>query len=107
MFIFYRCHRSWAAETQNKCERDWKYLNYTCAKSKLPVMEKLTNGALVTPSPDDIINPPYAELELFWLQLLAKSLQAYWTHANKNVGKWKKMQIYLSRIFKTTQQVKG
>ena len=30
---------------------DWKYPNYTFAKSKYPVTEKLTNGALVIPIP--------------------------------------------------------
>ena len=50
-FIFGRCHRSWAAETPGKCEHDWNYLNYTFAKSKFPVTEKLANGALVTPTP--------------------------------------------------------
>ena len=30
---------------------NWKYLTYTFAKSKFPVTEKLTNGALVTPTP--------------------------------------------------------
>ena len=51
-FIFDRCHRSWAAETPDKYERYWKYISYTLGKSKFPVMEKLTNGALVTPTPD-------------------------------------------------------
>ena len=50
-FIFDRCHRSWAAETPDKYECDWKYLNYTSAKSKFLVTEKLTNEALVTPTP--------------------------------------------------------
>ena len=50
-FIFGWCHRSWAAVTPGKYEHDWKYLNYIFAKSKFPVTEKLTNGALVTPTP--------------------------------------------------------
>ena len=44
-FIFDRCHHSWAAKTPGKYERGWKYLTYTCAKSKFPITEKLTNGA--------------------------------------------------------------
>ena len=53
-FIFDRCHHSWAVETPAKYEHDWKYmyLTYTFAKSKFPVTEKLTNGALVTPTPE-------------------------------------------------------
>ena len=51
--IFGRCHRSWAAETPGKYEHDWKYLTYNFAKSKFPVTEKLTNGALVTPTPGE------------------------------------------------------
>ena len=39
------------AETPGKYEHDWKYLTYTFAKSQFPVTEKLTNGALVTPTP--------------------------------------------------------
>ena len=50
-FIFGRCHRSWAAETPGKHEHDCKYLSYTFAKSKFPLTEKLTNGALVTLTP--------------------------------------------------------
>ena len=45
-FIFYRCHRSWAAGTPDKYEHDWKYPTHTPAQSKFPVTEKLTNGAL-------------------------------------------------------------
>ena len=32
MFIFGRCHRSWAAVTHDKYERDLKYLTYTLDK---------------------------------------------------------------------------
>ena len=50
-FISDRCHRTWAAETPDKYKRDRKYLTYTFAKSKFHVNEKLTNEALVTPTP--------------------------------------------------------
>ena len=50
-FIFYKCHRSWAGKIPDKHECGLKYLTYIFAKSKFPVMEKLTNGALVTPTP--------------------------------------------------------
>ena len=50
-FIFDRCHRSSAAETPAKYERDLKYVSYYCDKSKFSVTEKLTNGPLVTPTP--------------------------------------------------------
>ena len=49
-FIFDRCHRSWAAETPAKYERDLQYVTYYCDKSKFSDTEKLTNGALVTPT---------------------------------------------------------
>ena len=49
--ILDRCRRSWAAETPGKYERDLNYLTYTFAKSKVPVMMILTNGALVTRTP--------------------------------------------------------
>ena len=50
-FIFGRCHRSWSTGTPSKYEHDWKYLTYTFAQSKFPLMEKLTNGALVNLTP--------------------------------------------------------
>ena len=50
-FIFDRCHRSSAAETPDNYERNLRYLTYTFAKSWFPVTEKLTNGALVNPTP--------------------------------------------------------
>ena len=50
MFIFGRCHRSWAAETPAKYEHDWNYLTDTFAKWKFPVTEKLAK--LVTPISD-------------------------------------------------------
>ena len=50
-FIFDRCLHSRATETPGKYERDTRYLDYTFTKSNFPVTEKLTNGALVTPTP--------------------------------------------------------
>ena len=50
-FIFGRCQRIWAAATPGKYEHDRKYLTHTFAKSKFPVTEKITSGALVTPTP--------------------------------------------------------
>ena len=47
MVIFNRCHRSSAAVTHDKYERDLKYLTYTFTKSS-SVTKKLTNGAFVT-----------------------------------------------------------
>ena len=49
-FKFDRRPRSWVAETPDKYESDWKYLNYTFAVSKSPLTDKLTNRALVTPT---------------------------------------------------------
>ena len=36
-FIFGRCHHSWAAETPDKYERDWKYLTYTFAEYRIKI----------------------------------------------------------------------
>ena len=49
-FIVDRYHRRSAAETPDKYERDQRYLTYIFAKSRFPVMEKLTNWASVTPT---------------------------------------------------------
>ena len=69
-FIFGRCHRSWAAETPGKYEHDWKYLTYTFAKSKFPVTEKLTNGALVTPTPS--LHPTLVRRGIEWLNQIPR-----------------------------------
>ena len=49
IFIFAKCHNSWGVETPVWYEHGWKYSTYTFAKFKFPIMEKLTNRALVTP----------------------------------------------------------
>ena len=41
MIIVERCHRSWAAETPGKYERDSKYLTYTSAKNKISRNEEI------------------------------------------------------------------
>ena len=51
MFIFDRGHRSSATVTPVKYECDANNLTGTFARSKILLMEKLTNGALVTPTP--------------------------------------------------------
>ena len=51
MFIFDRCCRSSAAVTPAKYECDANNLTGTFARSKILLTEKLTNGALVTPTP--------------------------------------------------------
>ena len=50
-FIFGRCRRSSAAVTPVKYGCDSKNLTCTFAMSKKLLTEKLTNGALVTPTP--------------------------------------------------------
>ena len=50
MFIFDRCCRSSAALTPVKYECDTNNLTGTSARSKILLTEKLTNGALVTPT---------------------------------------------------------
>ena len=52
MFIFGRCRHSSAAVTHVEYEGDSNILTGTWARSKILFMEKLTNGALVTPTPD-------------------------------------------------------
>ena len=56
-------HRSWAAETPDKYERDLQYLTYVFVESKFPVIEKFMNGAFVTPTPG-LSNPPTSMYEL-------------------------------------------
>ena len=51
MFIFDRCRHSSAAATPVKYECDANNLTGTFARSKILLTEKLTNGALVTPTP--------------------------------------------------------
>ena len=50
-FIFGRCRRSSAAVTPVKYKCDLRNLTCTFARSKILLTEKLTNGALVTPTP--------------------------------------------------------
>ena len=50
MFIFDRCHRSWAAVTPTKYECDANNITGTLARSNILLPEKLTNTALVTPT---------------------------------------------------------
>ena len=56
-FIFGRCRRSSAAVTSVKYECGWNNLTCTFARSKILLKEKLTNGALVTPTPNFHIFP--------------------------------------------------
>ena len=55
MFIFDRCCRSSAAVTPVKYECDANNLTGTFARSKILLTEKLTNGALVTPTPGFVV----------------------------------------------------
>ena len=50
-FIFDWCRRRWAAMTPVKYEYDSENLTCIFARSKILLTEKLTNGALVTPTP--------------------------------------------------------
>ena len=72
-FTFGRYHRSWAAETPGKYDHDWNYLAYTFAKSKFPVTEKLANGALVTPIPEQHHIDEYRKHSVF-IQLQGSKL---------------------------------
>ena len=49
-----RSYSSWAVETPDKYDHEWKYLTYIFAKSNFPLTEKLLNGALATPTPDEV-----------------------------------------------------
>ena len=52
MFIFDRCRRSSAAVAPVKYKCDSNNLRGTFTRSKILLTEKLTNGALVTPTPE-------------------------------------------------------
>ena len=54
-FIFDRCCRSSAAMTPVKYECDSKNLTCTFARLKILLTEKLTSGALVTPTPGNLV----------------------------------------------------
>ena len=54
MFIFDRCCRSSAAVTPVKYECDANNLTGTFARSKILLTDKLTNGALVSPTPGPV-----------------------------------------------------
>ena len=57
-FILDRCCRSSAAVAPAKYKCDTNNLRSTFQRSEILLMEKLTNGALVTPTPDQI--KPYS-----------------------------------------------
>ena len=65
-FICGRCHRSWAAGTPDKYERDLKYWTYALPTSHFPVTEKLTNRALVTPTPGVTAKPSHCKAFMCW-----------------------------------------
>ena len=52
MFIFDRCRRSSAAVAPVEYECYWNYLTGAFTRSKILLTEKLTNGGLVTPTPE-------------------------------------------------------
>ena len=50
--IFGRCHRSWAAETPDKYERGWKYLNYAFfCKIKISRYGEINEQSFSNPHP--------------------------------------------------------
>ena len=63
MFIFDRCRRSSAAVTPAKYEYDAKNLTGALTGSKILLTEKLMNGPLVTPNPEELnISMHYLDL---------------------------------------------
>ena len=64
MFIFDRCYRSSAAMTPVKYECDSKNVTGTFASSKILLTEKLTNRALVTPTPENELTTDTPQLAL-------------------------------------------
>ena len=54
-FIFNRCHRSWAVVASVKCKCDSNNLKGTFARSTFLLTKKLTNGTLVTPTSDAVV----------------------------------------------------
>ena len=71
MFIFDRCRRSSAAVTPVKYECGANNLTGTLAWSKIWLTEKLTNGALVTPTPAP---QPYSPISCCVLRHLTSQL---------------------------------
>ena len=64
MFIFDKCRHSSAAVTPAKYECDAKNLTGALTGWKILLTEKLTNRALVTPTPDEL-NISMHHLDLF------------------------------------------
>ena len=70
-FIFDRCHRSLAAVTPAKYERDLKYVTYYCDKLKFSATEELTNGALETPTPGlPFVNSRRLAFDMVWIAII-------------------------------------
>ena len=63
-FIFDRWRRSSAAVTPVKYECDSRNITDTFARSEISLTEKLTNGALVTPTPDLLVQPLFYFLQI-------------------------------------------
>ena len=55
MFIFDRWHRSSAAVAPVKYECDWNNLSGNFVRSKILLMEKFLNGALLKPIPGQLL----------------------------------------------------
>ena len=59
MFIFDRCRRSSAAVAPVKYECDGNNLPGAFTRPKILLTERLTNGALVTPTPGEMCHTVY------------------------------------------------
>ena len=69
IFIFDRCHHSQAVETPAKYEDDLKIQTYNFVISEMFVSEKITNGALVTPTPGGDIQSWRDERDIYLVLL--------------------------------------
>ena len=92
-FIFDRCHRSWAhrswaAETPDKYERDWKDITYTLLNQSFPATEKINEWNVSNPHPGPS-NPstplcnPLSEPPSPWMKTFEFLIKFHW-----NIFRW-------------------
>ena len=92
-FIFDRCRRSSAAVASVKYKCDSNNLRSTFERSKILLTEKLTNGALVTPTPGLVYNSGgRVKHKLPCLSVITKS-------ADRVYEKSKYKMLYLTRNY--------
>ena len=99
MFIFDRCRRSSAAVTPVKYECDANNLTGTSERSKILLTEKLTNGALLTPTPEHLW-PQYHCLFLQQPHILAvRNMSTFYALRNSNSLLYQPGGFYYNKAF--------